>query len=297
MQAISGTLRKDLQWERGPLAQDAFSGKKVAVIGGTNGIGRALARALVAKGAEVLVVGRTFRDHDFPRLRFVQGDLTRMKDALRIAQELPAETLDMLLLTTGIMAGKQRSTSPEGIELDMAVSYLSRFVLVREIAARLGRNRDAKPRVFVWGFPGTNQKGNIEDFNSESSYSMIAAHSNTVIGNEALVLDSAVRYPNVNFYGMNPGLIKSGIRAGVLGEGSLIFNLAEVVIGALFQSADEYAEKILPLLASPDIEAHSGTMFGRHGDPILASSSLSNESYLQKVIEESEKLSKKALLP
>ena len=299
MQAFSGSFRKDLQWKRGPLAQDAFNGKKVAVIGGTNGIGRALARALVAKGAEVLVVGRTFRDQGLPHLRFIEADLTKMKVASRIARELPAEALDMLIFTTGVMAGKQRSATPEGIELDLAVSYLNRFVMVREMAQRLGKNRGdgkSKPRVFIWGFPGTNQKGNLDDFNSERSYSAMTAHSNTVIGNEALVLDGAVRYPHVNFYGLNPGLIKSSIRTGVLGEGSFVLKLTEMLIGALFPSADQYAERILPLLASPDIEAYSGAMFGRRGAPILASRSLSQELYLQKVIEESEKLSRKALL-
>ena len=64
-----------------------------------------------------------------------------MKQARRVAQELPAETLDTLILTTGIFAGKQRMESPEGIEIDLAVSYLSRFVIVREVAERLGKKR------------------------------------------------------------------------------------------------------------------------------------------------------------
>jgi NAD(P)-dependent dehydrogenase (short-subunit alcohol dehydrogenase family) len=34
----------------------------MAMIGGTNGIGRALARLFTANGADVVVVGRTFRD-------------------------------------------------------------------------------------------------------------------------------------------------------------------------------------------------------------------------------------------
>ena len=190
-------------------------------------------------------------------------------------------------------------TSLEGIELDMAVSCLSRFVMVREMAERLGKNRSAgksKPRVFIIGLPGSNQKGNPDDFNSEGSYSLLTAHSNTVIGNEALVLDGAVRYPKVNFYRLSPGIIKSGITTGTLGDGSFLFKLQQMLVGALFQSADEYAERILPLLVSPDIEDYSGAMFGRHGDPIHASSSRLQKPYLQRVIEESEKLAKKALV-
>lgn len=46
-----------------PLAADKLdlSGKRVHVIGGTSGIGRALALSCAAKGAAVTVVGRSFK--------------------------------------------------------------------------------------------------------------------------------------------------------------------------------------------------------------------------------------------
>jgi NAD(P)-dependent dehydrogenase (short-subunit alcohol dehydrogenase family) len=297
MKWLNGSQRKDLHWQRTPLSPNAFAGKRIAVIGGTNGIGRAIAHELVTKGAEVTVLGRTFRDQDVAGLHFVPADLAQLKQAQRVAQELPVETLDMLIFTTGILAGKQRLENSEGIEMDLAVSYLSRFVMVRETVERLGTNRaaaDAKPRVFIVGFPGTNQKGCLDDFNSENQYNLMTAHSNTVIGNEALVLDSASRYPQVNFYGLNPGLIKSNIRAGVLGEGTLGQKIVELLIGSLFQSVEEYSKTIVPLLISPDLERHSGAMFNRHGDPIYASSNLKETSNLKKVIQRTEELVRKA---
>lgn len=298
MKWINGSLRNDIRWQRIALSQQAFAGKRIAVIGGTNGIGRAFARELVTQGAEVTVIGRTFLDKDIAGLRFIQADLSLMKEAQRVAQELPAETLDMMIFTTGIFAGKQRLESPDGIEMDLTVSYLSRFVIVRETAARLGRNRvaaGAKPRVFIMGYPGANQKGDLDDFNSENRYSLTAAHANTIVGNEALVLDSANRYRDVNFYGLNPGLMKSNIRAGVLGEGTLGQKLMELLIGSLFQSVEEYSKKMLPLFVSPDIENSSGVMFNRHGDAIHASTDLMNGAILQKVIQKSEALVRKAL--
>ena len=39
-----------------------LSSRRVAVVGGTGGLGRALARLMAARGAEVTVAGRTFRD-------------------------------------------------------------------------------------------------------------------------------------------------------------------------------------------------------------------------------------------
>jgi NAD(P)-dependent dehydrogenase (short-subunit alcohol dehydrogenase family) len=298
MGKISGTRRKDFNWQRTPLAQAVLNGKKAAVVGGTDGIGRAIARILAAKGAEVTVVGRTFRDKGTERISFLQADLSLMKEARRVARELPAETLDVLVLTTGIFAGKQRVASPEGVEIDLAVSYLSRFVIVRELAERLGKERaagTAKPRVFIMGFPGTNPKVSLDDLNSEKQYNTTIAHMNTVIGNEALVLDSASRYPQANYFGLNPGLIKSNIRAGILGEGSFTQKIVEALIGLLFKSTDEYAEQTVPLLVSPDIEKQTGAMFNDKGDPILASAHLTTGTGLQRIIEASEQLAKKAL--
>jgi len=288
-----GSVRKDLSWTRRSLARDALVGEKVAVIGGTSGIGRALALAVASRGADVTVVGRTFRDQGVPQLRFLGADLSRMKEAKRIARELPSEALDLLIMTQGIFAGKRRATNPEGIELDMAVSYLSRFVLLRELAGRLGTTRSAgkpKPRVYVMGFPGQDRKATLDDFNSERAYRWSIAHSNGVVGNEALVLDSAERYPSFNVYGLNPGVMTSNIMSGVLGESTLALKLQQTVVGLLFQSPEQYAEKMLPLLVSPDIEGHSGAMFGRHGDPIHSNPSLLQRPYLKRVVEESEKL-------
>ena len=298
MKWLNGSPRKDFQWRRAPLPAEAYRGKKIAVIGGTNGIGRALARALVARGAEVTVVGRTFRDAGLAGLHLVPADLSEMKQALSVAQELPVENLDLMILTTGITAGKRRAATPEGIELDLAVSYLSRFVIVRETASRLGQERaksNDKPRVFIMGFPGANQRGDLEDFNSETSYHPTTAHANTVVGNEALVLDSARRYPNADFYGLNPGLMKSNILTGLFGENTVKHRFMQAILGAFFPSTSAYAETIVPLLISPDLEEQSGAMFNRHGNPIEASDELTRGTKVAEVIGKSIQLAARAL--
>lgn len=54
---------------------------------------------------------------------------------------MPAERLDLVIFTTGIFAARKRQETTEGIERDMAISYLSRLVIVREIAPYLDKNR------------------------------------------------------------------------------------------------------------------------------------------------------------
>jgi NAD(P)-dependent dehydrogenase (short-subunit alcohol dehydrogenase family) len=197
-----------------------LTGRKAAVVGGTAGIGRAIARALAARGADVVVVGRTFRDQGTRGIEFRSADLSLLREASRVGKELPAETLDLVVMTTGIMAAPKRQETAEGIERDMAVSYLSRLVIVRELASRLKKRESngIRPRVFIMGFPGKGNAGSAADLNAEKSYSAMAVHMNTVAGNEMLVLESTKRYPEVDFFGLNPGLVPTSIRGNLLGE-------------------------------------------------------------------------------
>lgn len=271
-------MKKDtLQFTPAPLKREAVLGSKVAIVGGTGGIGRALARELAAYGANVVVVGQTFRDADMANIEFIRADLSLMSEARRVASLLPAETLDLVIFTTGIFAAPKRQETAEGLERDMAVSYLSRLVILQGIAPRLGAGRPAgraKPRVFVMGYPGTGQTGTLGDLNAECAYRAMGVHMNTVAGNEMLVLDGAHRHTHFNVYGLNPGLIKTDIRSNFLGGSKFVFALMEGLIGLMTPTADDYAKRIAPLLLAPELEARSGALFNSKAQAILPSPSL-----------------------
>ncbi|WP_349631856.1 SDR family NAD(P)-dependent oxidoreductase [Bradyrhizobium iriomotense] len=274
-----------------------LTGLNVAVIGGTGGIGRALSQQLAARGANVLVVGQTFHDQEVPRITFMKADLGSMREAKRIGAALPAGNIDIVVFTTGIMAGPRREVTSESIERDLAVSYLSRLVILNEIAPRLGKDRAAtsmRPRIFVMGFPGTEQKANVDDLNSERSYKRFAAHSNTVAGNEVLVLDAARRFPGLDVFGLNPGFVKTNIRANLLGSRTLLA-IVEWLIGAMMIEPDTYAERLVPLLVSQDLNGRSGAMFDNKAHAILPSPSSSEPSYAAALMQASDKLVSRAL--
>jgi NAD(P)-dependent dehydrogenase (short-subunit alcohol dehydrogenase family) len=298
MSRFSGVPNKNLTWKPVPPESLDLSGKRVVVVGGTGGLGRALSRFMADREAQVTVVGRTFRDVEKPRISFVQADLELMSEAQRIGQKLSAEELDLVVFTTGIMPGPKREETSEGIERDMAVSYLSRLVMIRELGPRLRKRRTtplSKPRVFVMGMPGTNPMANIEDLNSEKTFSPMPAHMNTVAGNEALVLYAARQYPDINFYGLNPGMIKSNIRSNISGgQGSIRHRITEGIIGILTMSADTYARQIVPLLFSTDIESASGAFFNQKAIAILPSE-IMTPSYVNEYMEASDKLLMRAL--
>lgn len=225
----------------------------------------------------MVVVGQTFRDTHMPDIEFIRADLSLMGEARSVAARLPAESLDLVVFTTGIFAAPRRQATAEGLERDMAVSYLSRLVILQEIAPRLGRGRPAgrpRPRVFVMGYPGSGQAGTLGDLNAEKSYSAMGVHLNTVAGNEMLVLDAAKRLPHLGVFGLNPGLIKTDIRSNFLGGNKFLFALVEGLIGLLSPTVDHYAQRIAPLLLAPELEGRSGLLFNSKVRAILPSAGL-----------------------
>ncbi len=292
-------MKRDTSWNPSevPISALELNQKRVAIVGGTGGIGRGFAQVLTGRGASVQVVGRTFRDSGNPRIEFILANLESMREAERVGQSLPAEDLDMALLTTGIFAARTRQVTREGLERDLAVSFLSRLVILREIATRLGKNRPhatIKPRIFIWGYPGTGRSGSPGDLNAERSYSMWRVHMNTVVGNELLVLEGAKRYPGVEIFGMSPGILATNIRDNMRktpGSGGLM----EWFISKTNPSPEEYAKRLVPLLFSPDLSGHSGAIFDRKGNPCLPSPRLADARYAQAFLAASEALVTRAL--
>ena len=252
----------------------------VAVVGGTGGLGQAISRFMAARGANIWVIGQTFRDQDTANINFIKADLSLMSEAERVAKTLPAEDLDMCIFTTGIFAAPKRQVTDEGIERDLAVSFLSRLVISRDIGTRLGKNRTGstlKPRMFIMGFPGSGELGKTEDLNQEKAYSVFGAHMNTVAGNEMLVLDAVKRFPEVRTFGLNPGLIKTSIRNNLFGENTFFSSTAEFLISLFTPTAETYAKNITALLVSSELEEQNGTMYGQNGADKAASKGMTEE--------------------
>ena len=280
-----------------PIRELDLSGTTLAVIGGTNGLGRAIAQQALARGAAVTVVGRSLRDAPSARLTFVQADLSSMSEAVGVGRELPAESFDVALFTTGIIAAKTREETLEHIERDVAISYLSRLAVLQGLSPRLGSARTSgahTPRVFIMGSPGAGTLGNPDDLNSERIYKPMAAHDNTIAGNEILVLGAQDRFPGPAFFGLAPYLVKTGIRSNYLGEGSLTHKLVETAVGLFMQSPETYAKRMVPLLFAPELEGRTGLMFGHKAQPILPTPGL-DRAYIDRYLSASETLLRRAL--
>lgn len=236
--------------------------KNILIVGGTAGIGKALAISCLKRNANVTIVGRRAPDDTLSKATFFKKDLSLMVNAHSLADDIDLKKIDIVVFTNGIIAAPTRQESEEKLELDLAVSYLSRLVFAKTfLSHQLGSQRfdkNHKARIFIMGYPGEKTAASVDDFNSEKQYSTWVAHMNTVVGNEAMVTYLDQQLPDVNVYGLNPGLIRTEIRDNYLQKGSWTSGFVEGSIGLFCKNADSYAENVLiHLLVSDELENSS----------------------------------------
>lgn len=258
---------------------------RVLAVGGTGGLGRAIAQLLAKHGAKVTVVGRTFKDQGIENIDFIKADLSSMNATRELAASLDVSKNDIILFTTGIFSSRSREETLEGLEMDLATSFLNRLVFMEAIGDKLKHEGVlGRPRVFMMGYPGAGQLGHTDDLNQEKSYKVLDAHMNTVAGNEALVLETAQRYSNLRVLGMNPGLVKTNIRDNLLGTG-WFSGAIEAVIGWMNPTPEQYAEKVVPAMLSPKLMDYSGVHIDKNGCLLEPSKGMTSE-YAHQFIEE-----------
>ena len=102
---------KAFQWAKAAVNSLDLTGKKAAVVGGTDGLGRAIAKLASQQGAEVFVIGRTNRDPEAERITFAKSDLSLMREAKGLGEKVLPPDLDVLLFTNGIMAATKREVT------------------------------------------------------------------------------------------------------------------------------------------------------------------------------------------
>jgi len=191
-----------------PIERLDLSSKKLAVVGGTNGLGRAIAQQALARGAEVTVVGA-----NIPRRPGRPADVRGSRSVLdETGRPCGPRTPGGILRPCAVHHRNHPPPRPAKRHPNMSnatwrSATLSRLAILQGLSPRLGSARDAdapRPRVFIMGSPGTGEIGNPDDLNSETNYQALVAHGNTLAGNEILVLGAKDRFPGPAFFGLGP---------------------------------------------------------------------------------------------
>jgi NAD(P)-dependent dehydrogenase (short-subunit alcohol dehydrogenase family) len=270
------------------LAPSNLSGRTAVVTGGTDGIGRAIARGLAARNAQVIIVGsnpekgavaerdiRILTDND--QVHFLQADLSLMRETDRVADVINSRfrALDRLVLCAGIVRARRIETA-EGVESNFAVNYLTRFLLTGRLLARLqaaGASGSAS-RIVVISGAARSGKIHYEDINLTRNFGIVSMVSQFCEANDLFVTEQARRMreaggqSSVTITALKVGVVRTNIRREFPRWMKLIVPL--LFDPFLAQTPEQIAESALRLLAAQEFEGVTGALYShiRHFRPV-----------------------------
>jgi hypothetical protein len=135
----------------------------------------------------------------------------------------------------------------------------------------------------------------IGDLNFQvHAYTQIPAHLNIVVLNEALVYELKKRFSHLQVYGLNPGLIETGIRDNLHGGASTgwLGWAVEKAIAVMNPTAKQYVDRtVLPMIANAAL--FSPMSYSQDGKPLAAMGWVAEESNRERAWEVSEEIVKR----
>jgi NAD(P)-dependent dehydrogenase (short-subunit alcohol dehydrogenase family) len=200
----------------------SMTGRRVVITGATSGIGRATARALAARGAELTLVCRnpskareTLAELEGDAHAIVQADLERLADVERAADEILADGQPIhVLVNNAGMIRLGRNVNADGFETTFAVNHLAPFVLTNRL---LGRLRDSGPaRIVNVASDAHRFTGGPLDFDNlqaERRYRAFAHYGTTKLCNLLFTFELARRLEGsgVTANAVHPGMVATSL--------------------------------------------------------------------------------------
>ena len=280
------------------------------VTGGTDGIGKEIARTLASESMRVVVVGsnlekgrRAERDLRAQTgnddVHFIQADLALLSDVDRFARLFAARwpSLHRLVLCAGMVRGRYSLTS-EGIETNFALNYLGRFALTQALLPSLSAagSAGAPARILVVGGASRGGRIHFENVNLTGRFNVLRMVSQFCAVNDLFVVQQARRIAtarpmqHVTVTTLKVGVVRTNIR-------SQFPRWMKVVVPLLFdlflsRSPQQIAGAARRLLVGPEFEGETGALFLfiRHFGKIPAGRRASDPALGRRLWEFSEKL-------
>ncbi|KAF8609718.1 NAD(P)-binding protein [Ceratobasidium sp. AG-I] len=204
-------------------------------LGGTSGVGQAVAEALadVTKGnAHIVISGRnkSAADQIFSKLpnvpptpsssaesgskyEFEACDATLMSNVRQTTQSLLGRLpkLNYLVLTPGFLTLKGRDETSEGMDKKLALNYYARWKFVQDLMPLLekAKAQGEDARVLTVLAAGSNGKLNVNDLDLKHGYGLKSAADNATAMNDLAVEHFAAQHPDMAFIHAFPGIVRT----------------------------------------------------------------------------------------
>lgn len=242
--------------------------KTTLITGGTSGIGLSIAKALLQKKYEVVLIGRnpekgnaiaSSLNADYPeQAQFIQLDLSDIKAVKGFAKRF-LEThckLDLLANVAGVMESRRQITS-EGFEKTFAVGYLSAFVLSTQLAPLL----EKAPHGRIANVAGVasfvfKAKLDFDDLTFSQNYGSFKTAITTVHAKTVLTEILAEKYAStgIDVNAFDPGAVRSDLMKNMPWWTRLLFK-----VPSLFMS--KTSKTGVYVCSDPELQGTSGKYF------------------------------------
>jgi len=221
-------------------------GRTVLVTGATDGLGRAVAGDLAARGARVLVHGR-----DAERTRGVAeaigaaeayvADLASLAEVRRLAAEVSGDHRALHVLVSNAGVGSTlpgdgaRLESADGYELRFAVNHLAGFLLTRLLEHRLIAGAPAR----IVNVASAGQWPiDFEDVMLERGYSGMRAYAQSKLAQVMHAMTLADRHEPAKLlaYSLHPGVVATRLASD--GDTGRLGDLAMILARPFFKTPE-----------------------------------------------------------
>ncbi len=246
--------------------------KTVLVTGATNGIGFEAARALAAKGATIVGVGRNAQKsadaaHSIihatgnHHVEFLTADLSAQAEVRRLADEFKRkyDRLDVLLNNAGALFAR-REVSVDGLEMTFALNHLNYFLLTDLLLDVLSASAPARI-VNVSSDAHRRVNGlDFDDLQLAQSYNGWTAYSLSKLENVLFTYELARRLSGtmLTANALHPGFVATSFghnNGGLLNTGVRVAQK----FGAM--PPEQGARTSIYLVSSPEVEGVTGQYF------------------------------------
>lgn len=247
------------------------------VTGGTNGVGKEIARRLCELGFDLIVVGR---DYERGRgtvlelaaigrgsVEFIQADLSLVTEADRLSRRIRdrRRIVHWLIHSAGVVQGT-RIVTAEGIETNFAVNFLTRRVLTTNLLPLLqATDPHAQRRGILFISGAAHGKINYEDVSLSGNFGIIRAVRQFSQANDLMALalsrelGSAQGGARVNVGCLKLGVVKTDIRRTFPRWMKIIVPL--VFDPLLGQTTDEAADAAIAVMDTISEQREGGPLF------------------------------------
>jgi NAD(P)-dependent dehydrogenase (short-subunit alcohol dehydrogenase family) len=231
----------------------------ILVTGATDGLGRRVTQDLAAKGATLLLHGRSQErlEATLEELRSQTGsekvntylaDFASLDAVRDLAERMLSEhdRLDVLVNNAGIIAPK-RMESEDGYELSFAVNYLSHFLLTRLLLPLL---MDSAPARIVNVASAGQSPLDFSNFMLERGYDVMKAYSQSKLAQVMFTFDLAEH------------LQDTGVSVNALHPASLMdTKMVQSTFGYTISTVEEGTEAVVRLAVAPEVDRITGRYF------------------------------------